>query len=125
MVCRKLIDQEFFHTILTDNRFDLMYNDKIGLIEGQQIGSYVDMGMAPEGAYFEPTCPRKNKGDKLPGLNSPSFRIWNSDFTTCKHPEAATRFLNYLYTDQGYIDANFGTEGVTLTMLTENRFLPK
>jgi putative aldouronate transport system substrate-binding protein len=114
----KLIDQEFFsHHLNGQIDFDLMYNDKIGLIEGQQIGSYyADMGMAPEGAYFEPTWSLvKNKGDKpLVGLNSSIVSGYGTAiFTTCKHPEAATRFLNYLYTDQGYIDANFGTKGVT------------
>lgn len=114
----KLIDQDFFsHNQGRDPDFDLLYNDKIGLIEGQSTGTYyADMGMAPEGAYFEPLwSPVKNRGDKNKvGLNSSIVSGFGTAiFTSCAVPDVAARFLNFFYTDQGYIDANFGTEGVT------------
>lgn len=115
----KLINQDFFSYQQTtpDPDFNLLSSDKIGLMEGGQIGSYyADAGMAPEGAYFEPVwSPVKNKGDKNTiGLNSSIVSAFGTAiFTTTPSPEIATRFLNYLYTDQGYIDANFGTEGTT------------
>jgi putative aldouronate transport system substrate-binding protein len=115
----KLINQDFFSYTQTglDPDFNLLSKDKIGLIEGQQLGSYyADAGMAPKGAYFEPLwSPVKNKGDKNTiGLNSSIVSAFGTAiFTTTKYPEEATRFLNYFYTDQGYIDANFGTEGET------------
>jgi len=114
----KLIDQEFYaHHMNGQIDFDFMFNDKIGLIEAQQIGSYyADMGMAPEGAYYEPTWGLvKNKGDKPRiGLNSSIVSGYGTAiFSTCEYPEIAARFLNYLYTDQGFIDANYGKEGVT------------
>lgn len=34
----------------------------------------------------------------------------------CKYPKLAMKVLDYLYTDEGYIFANFGTEGYTYTM---------
>jgi putative aldouronate transport system substrate-binding protein len=113
----KLIDQNFFSHHIDDVDFDLMFNDKVGLIDTQQIGTYYsDHGLAPAGAYFEPIyAPVKNLGDeRRVGLITNIVTLYGASiFTTCVDPVAATKFLNYFYTDQGFIDANYGTEGVT------------
>lgn len=122
----KLIDQEFFsHNMNFQIDFDLMYNNKIGLIEEQQARDYyASVGMAPEGAYFEPLwSPVKNVGDQnRVGLNSTIVSGFGTAITTaCEQPEIATQYLNYYYTDQGYLDGNFGEEGITYNLDSEGR----
>jgi putative aldouronate transport system substrate-binding protein len=36
--------------------------------------------------------------------------------TDCEHPEYVLQFFDYLYTDEGYMLANYGVEGETYTM---------
>lgn len=85
------------------------------------VGSYyADMGLAPEGAYFElvgnavlekGTSSRVTfNGDDISALLSPyGWMIWaNGD-----HPDIATKFMDYFYSEEGSILTNYGIEGDT------------
>ena len=85
------------------------------------VGSYyADMGLAPEGAYYELVgnaslekgVPSKVtfNGDDVSCLLSPyGWMIWADG----EHPDIATKFMDYFYSEEGSILTNYGIEGDT------------
>lgn len=83
-------------------------------------GEYLsNVGMAPAGANFTlPIIPKLNKGDDLfvnmktyENVTGPGAAIT----TACDTPEYAVRFMDYFYSEEGMITANYGVEGETFT----------
>ncbi len=89
---------------------------------GSGIGVYMPSGVLEDpnfdlcGVKF----PVKNKGE-VNSFATVSHAITGSGTAAitsqCKYPELAAKFLDYLYTDEGYMFGNFGIEGKTYTMV--------
>ncbi len=84
---------------------------------GGTIGRYVNAMKEKDPKYKLAAAqfPVKNKGDEPRFLecqkeaNTPFVAVT----TNCKDPEAAVKWLDYLYSEEGMILKNFGVEGVT------------
>ncbi len=89
---------------------------------GSGIGTYMPSGLLedPDFDFCGIKFPTKNKGEISPWAASANLAITGNGTaaitTQCEHPELAAKFLDYLYTDEGYMFGNFGVEGVTYTM---------
>ncbi|MDO5518193.1 MAG: extracellular solute-binding protein, partial [Clostridium sp.] len=73
----------------------------------------------PEMNYQPLSNPVQNKGDKFI-VDQSSFRVNNIGgviSSTCSNPEAAARVLDYTYSEEGNMLANYGKEGVTYEMV--------
>ena len=99
--------------------------DQIGLIAGKQITVFnrgkglIDLFRNLSGEDVVPlTSPVANAGDTLHVGGSAAAVSGESGIvitTGCEDPELAMEFLNYLYTDEFIIPANYGVEGETFT----------
>ena len=76
----------------------------------------------PEFTLATTKYPVLNKGSEvLLAFKQYYFTMTGAAITTaCRNVEAAARVLNYDYTDEGYILANFGIEGETFNWAPEN-----
>lgn len=97
---------------------DLVYGDKAGVFNEDvaSISGYVADSDNPNFALSAVPQLLLTKGDKLttgfiPKIVSDRYSISLS--TACNEQEAAMRFLDYLYTEEGMILGNWGVEGVT------------
>jgi len=89
---------------------------------GAGIGTYQPSGVKndPNFDFAGVRFPSKVKGElsHRSNINHPVIHDATAAVTSqCDYPELAIRFLDYLYTDEGYMFANFGVEGDTYTMV--------
>lgn len=98
---------------------ELVGNDEAGAFPNNwdMTGEYwVEMGAATDPDFYAQPVPApvKNKGDKLHiGFATYSVLHPAAITTSCKNPEVAVKFLDFLYTQQGSDILNYGQEGVT------------
>lgn len=89
---------------------------------GGDMGTYIPLieKIDPKAEFVGVQYPVLNKGE------TPEFGICDLKYTglmssaitaDCKNPELAAKFLDYFYTDEGRLFANFGIEGVTYNMV--------
>jgi putative aldouronate transport system substrate-binding protein len=108
-----------------------MSNQKMIIGEsGAMIGSGGHIGeLLPQMREVDPNAdfigvkyPVPNKGEKVK-ISQKDDRYFGGPTacitTQCKNIELAMRFCDYLYTEEGYMFANFGIEGETYTMVDE------
>lgn len=89
---------------------------------GSGIGSYMASGVLedPDFDLAGVKYPTFEKGEVNPWapVSHPITGNGTAAITSqCKFPELAAKFLDYLYTDEGYMFGNFGIEGKTYTMV--------
>ncbi|MBQ6938112.1 MAG: extracellular solute-binding protein [Clostridia bacterium] len=88
---------------------------------GSGIGTYMPSGVLedPDFDLCGVKFPVKNKGE-VNSFAAVSHAITGNGTAAitsqCKYPELAAKFLDYLYTDEGYMFGNFGIEGKTYEM---------
>lgn len=89
---------------------------------GSGMGMYLN-SKPEEPASYSLTAvpyPTHEKG-KMPEFGNKQFKysaVCNAAITTkCKNPELAARFLDYCYSEAGYMLNNFGIEGVSYEMI--------
>jgi putative aldouronate transport system substrate-binding protein len=108
-----------------------MSNQKMIIGEsGAMIGSGGHIGellsqmreVDPNADFIGVKYPVPNKGEKVK-ISQKDDRYFGGPTacitTQCKNIELAMRFCDYLYTEEGYMFANFGIEGETYTMVDE------
>lgn len=84
---------------------------ELGKIEAMKT-EYPDMNYQPI------PNPVANKGDSFP-VDKSAYRAGNIGAmitSTCSNVEAAARFIDYVYSEEGIMLSNYGQEGVTYTM---------
>lgn len=89
---------------------------------GSGLGSYMVSGVIEDPDYdlVGVKYPTYEKGEINPWapVSHPITGNGTAAITSqCKFPELAAKFLDYLYTDEGYMFGNFGIEGKTYTMV--------
>lgn len=115
-----LIDPNYSTNISPYGNTERIGSEKTGVFNGlfTQCGNYfANVGILPEGAYFDLVPPLVEKeGDvrkfgqfRPSSVNTNGFVIT----TACKNVEVALKMINYLYTDEGSLLANYGLEGKT------------
>jgi len=106
-----------------DNRVFFMAHNM-----GNGITRYTGLARAtnPDFQLNTARWPVLTKGGSAPSSRATAgltdFTRWGAAITTaCKNVAAAAKFLDYAYTDDGYILTNFGIEGVTFNWDTSIR----
>ena len=89
---------------------------------GGLMGTYIPLieKVNPKAKYVGVPYPSLNKGEKAEfGICDLKYSGCMSSAITadCKNVELAAKFLDYFYTDEGRLFANFGIEGVTYNMV--------
>lgn len=121
-----LIYSDFVSIDPDDNYIDtgLVLSDKVG-VWGGDITTLESMEKDATTAGFDIspfTCPVKNEGDII---HISSYVQYNkggaSIATTCANVEAAAKWMDYLYTYDGYLLANYGIEGEALQYNEEGK----
>lgn len=115
-----LIDPNYTTNIAPWGNPERIGSNKTGVYTGMftQAGNYYqNSGIVEEGGYFDLVPPlNKNESDEHRfGQYRPSSVNTNGFVITsaCKNVEAALRLINYFYTEEGSLLANYGLEGVT------------
>lgn len=97
------------------------------VVTNNQTGAFVAMytqpaefaaAMEPSVSFVPVNPPKKDKNSEL------KFRTMDNIYTSggftistkCENPELALRWVDYLFSDEGALLANFGTEGVSYTL---------
>ena len=70
-----------------------------------------------ENAKVEPLAYPVSGGEKNHFASVGMPQLWGVISTDCENPELAARFLNYYFTDEGRMLANYGVEGLTYEMV--------
>ena len=88
---------------------------------GGTIGKYMNAMAGKDSGYnlVAAPFPKKSSNEKISMMNS-FYAITNPFLaitTGCKNPEAAAKWADYLYSEEGKILKNFGVEGETYTMV--------
>ena len=82
---------------------------------------YIDKAQDPNFALTAVPTPVKNEGDTA-HLRQTNYNVRNlymSISTNCEHPVEAVKFLDYLYSDEGFILCNYGIEGEGFTYVND------
>ena len=118
-----LIDPDFTSTITFDDGIAMISSDLCAATSehGGVIGYANSLGAAvnPDFTFAAAPDPVLTAGDQLhvgymkggAGLGKIAAVT-----TQCKNPEIAVKFLDQLYTDEGFMLCNYGTEGKTYTL---------
>jgi putative aldouronate transport system substrate-binding protein len=118
-----LIDRNF---MTFDRKYQdaVMTNNKAGAgycAGGGQVGPYIVTGQKTNPSYdlVATTFPVMKKGQKVKYTNSFEFTSNGHVVitTACKDVEGAARWLDYAYGKEGHLLFNFGTLGVSYTMV--------
>lgn len=115
-----LIDPNYTTNISSYGNTERIGSGKTGVYQGMftQAGKYyANTGILEEGAYFDLIPPLvENEGDvrkfgqfRPSSVNTNGFVIT----TACEDIELACKLINYFYTDEGSLLANYGLEGQT------------
>lgn len=117
-----ILDPDGF-TQNADAFFAKIASEKTGLVwgyTGGTLGRIQTMQAENEKMNYQPAPnPVQNAGDVFP-VDQSSYRVNNiggAISATCKNPEAAARVLDYTFTEEGNMLANYGKEGVTYEMV--------
>lgn len=117
-----IIDPDGF-TQDADSFFAKVASGRTGLVwgyTGGTLGKIQTMEETTPEMDFEPMPnPVQNEGDTF-AVDQSSYRVNNIGGTisaTCKNPEAAARVLDYNFSEEGNMLANYGKEGVTYEMV--------
>ena len=70
-----------------------------------------------ENAVVEPLTYPVSDGEKNHFASVGMPQLWGVVSTDCENPELAIRFLNYYFTEEGQLLANYGVEGLTFEMV--------
>lgn len=109
-----LIDQEFN---TRSDASDLISNDEVGAYrEGfYMLRARKQTAVAPDFRLVGVPTPVKAEGDVVHLRQSNNYvRGYETAITTaCKNPELAVKYLDFIYSDEGYLLSNYGVEGVT------------
>jgi len=118
-----LIDPDFTSTITFDDGIAMVSSDLCAATSehGGVIGYANMLGSAvnPDFTFAAVPDPVLNEGDQLHvgymkgGAGLGKIAAISTD---CKYPEIAVKFLDQLYTDEGMMLCNYGTEGKTYTL---------
>jgi len=88
----------------------IAYNPNIGTV-------YYDTGVSTDpDFYIQAIAPLKTKNGEAPKHGSRVAAINASPVvisTTCEQPEIAVRYLDYFFSEEGALLANYGVEGIT------------
>lgn len=113
-----LIDPDFTSTITFDDGIAMMSSDLCAATsEHSGVLDYVNsLGKAvnPDFNFVAAPYPVLNEGDQLHyGFIKSASPIGKAAVITssCEHPEIAVKFLDQLYTDEGFMLCNYGTLG--------------
>jgi putative aldouronate transport system substrate-binding protein len=118
-----LIDPDFTSTITFDDGIAMISSDLCAATSehGGVIGYANSLGSAvnPDFTFAAAPDPVLNEGDELhvgymkggAGLGKVA-----AISTACENPEVAVKFLDQLYSDEGFMLCNYGTEGKTYTL---------
>ncbi len=87
---------------------------------GGELGKIESMKSQNPDMDFQPIPnPVMNKGDQFP-VDVSAYRVNNIGAmitSSCKNVEAAAKFIDYVYSDEGIMLSNYGEEGKTYTMV--------
>lgn len=118
-----LIDPDFTSTITFDDGIALQTSDLCAATgeNGGVIGYVNSLGVAvnPDFNFAAIPDPVLNEGDTLHvGYMKDGSGLVKAAAvsTACKNPEIAVKFLDQLFTDEGFMLCNYGTEGKTYTL---------
>lgn len=133
-----LVDPDWVSKVDTENLRSKIMGDKVAVYftnVGGGIGYYYDTLNAQAGAETVPNHPANfrsygmphpvlNEGDKSRFGGSALAVAGMSAFISaqCKNVEAACRFLDYGYSEEGFIMYNFGKEGVSFDYINHKEF---
>ncbi len=118
-----LIDPDFTSTITFDDGIAMISSDLCAATSehGGVLGYANMLGSAvnPDFNFVAVPAPVLNEGDQLHvGYHKGGAGLTKiaAITTDCENPELAVKFLDQLYTDEGMILCNFGTEGKTYNL---------
>jgi putative aldouronate transport system substrate-binding protein len=110
------IDRKYQDAVMTNNKAGAGY-----CAGGGQVGPYIVTGQKtnPDYDLVATTFPVMKKGQKVKYINSFEFTSNGHVVITtkCKDVEGAARWLDYAYGKEGNLLFNFGTPGVSYTMV--------
>ncbi len=110
------IDRKYQDAVMTNNKAGAGY-----CAGGGQVGPYIVTGQKTNPSYdlVATTFPVMKKGQKVKYINSFEFTSNGHVVitTACKDVEGAARWLDYAYGPEGHLLFNFGTAGVSYTMV--------
>jgi len=115
-----ILDKDFADTA-NNRRNALATNGECGAIEGSvggNLGTWINSVAPGSGIEFvATTVPVMNEGE-TPMWTQATHPVMDAVAisATSKNKEIAARWLDYAYSDEGYLLTNFGKEGVTYTM---------
>lgn len=124
-----ILDKEFADTD-SKRRAALASNGRVGAIEGTiggDCGRWLSAITPESGIELIPvTVPVLNEGDRPMWTQAtPAVGSSTAIAASSKHKELAARYLDYGYSQEGYILNNFGKENVTFTMKEKDgRMIP-
>jgi len=114
-----LIDQDFTSTITFDDGIAMMSSGQAAATcdHGALVGHVNTLGQAvdPNFNFVAVATPVAAKGDVI-NLYTPSSAAANkicAISTSCQNPGLALAYIDQYYTDEGFLLANYGTEGKT------------
>ena len=114
-----LINSDFATNTDMDASSSSMLKNETGVINamyGQALALQTSLNVDdPDAQLCALPTPVKNKGDVNPFVNdSPlSNTSWRVITTACEDTELAARYIDWWYTRDGYLTANYGTEGLS------------
>lgn len=119
-----LIDPDFTSTISFDDGIAMLSGDLCaGSSDHSGVLGYINMlGQAsnPDFEFVAAPYPVFNEGDQLHygyiKAGSPIVKA-AAITTSCKNPEIAVKLIDQLYTDEGFMLCNYGTEGKTYELV--------
>ncbi len=110
-----LIYGDFFSNDTRDTLQPLLLDNQVGIFDGKV--DYITRfnGTDADGAIRLTgiTCPVREEGDEFGFGRYMTKKSSVSITTACQSPELALQWLNYLYTEDGILLANYGQEGVS------------
>ena len=119
-----LIDPDFTSTITFDDGIAMMSSDLCSAASdhGGVLGYVNSLGVAvnPDFNFVAAPDPVLVAGDKLHAgylKGGASLGKVAAVTTACKTPEIAVKFLDQLYSDEGFMLCNYGTEGKTYNLV--------
>ena len=116
------ICRDFFSEALSASSFmtdqNLIASSAAGIFFGNLNTADAYAGqILDENAAVSPLAYPVSGGEKNHFANVGTPMLWGVVSTDCEDPELAIRFLNYYFTDEGQLLANYGVEGLTFEMV--------
>jgi len=118
-----LIDPDFASVVTFDDGVAMITSGECAYSTDHSgiVGMYNSVGktLNPDFEFGIAPIPVRNAGDKVHIGSSSGATCYSAAAisTTCANPELAMRYIDQWFTDEGFMMANYGVEGVTYEMV--------